>query len=65
MRNLKYALKTKSNPLKLTKKERKSLTAKMKSLSVRNAVNAMKNHLLHIQNQFVGQTKIKLNQMRY
>jgi hypothetical protein len=40
MRNLKFALKTKSNPLKLTNTERKSLTKKMKSLSGRNAVNS-------------------------
>ena len=39
IRNLKYALKTKSNPLKLTSKERKIMTAKIKSVSVRNAIN--------------------------
>jgi hypothetical protein len=32
-RNIKHALKTKSNPLKLTRKERKSLNLKLRSLS--------------------------------
>lgn len=40
IRNFKYALKTKSNPLKLTKTERKNLTMKIKSLSGKNAVNS-------------------------
>lgn len=40
IRNLKYAVKTKTNPLKLTKTERKNLTAKIKSLSGKNALNA-------------------------
>jgi hypothetical protein len=39
IRNLKYALKTKTNPLKLNKKQRKNLTEKIKSVSGRNAVN--------------------------
>lgn len=33
MRNFKYALKTKSNPLKLTASQRKTMTARIKSLS--------------------------------
>ena len=33
MRNLKYALKTKTNPLKLTKTQRKNITEKMKGVS--------------------------------
>lgn len=33
MRNLKYALKTKTNPLKLTKPQRKNITEKMKGVS--------------------------------
>lgn len=37
--NLKYALKTKTNPLGLTKQQRKTLTNKIKSVSGRNAVN--------------------------
>ena len=37
--NIRYALKTKSNPLKLDGEQRKSLTEKLKSVSSRNAVN--------------------------
>lgn len=33
MRNLKYALKTKTNPLGLNKKQRKNMTEKLQSLS--------------------------------
>jgi hypothetical protein len=33
VRNLKYSLKSKTNPLKLTKKEKKDLTYKLKNLS--------------------------------
>ena len=33
IRNLKYALKTKTNPLTLTKKQRKNMTEKMKRVS--------------------------------
>jgi hypothetical protein len=40
MRNLKYALKAKSNPLKLTKTEKKNLTKKINSLSGKNAINS-------------------------
>ena len=39
LRNIKYALKTKSNPLKLNSFQRKSLTKKMKSVSGKNSVN--------------------------
>ncbi len=39
IRNLKYALKTKTNPLKLTEKQRKTMTEKIKSVSKKNAVN--------------------------
>jgi hypothetical protein len=39
IRNLKYALKTKTNPLKLTASQRKTMTAKIKSVSGRNATN--------------------------
>jgi len=35
IRNFKYALKTKSNPLKLNTQQRKNLTKKIKSLSGR------------------------------
>jgi len=40
MRNFRNALKTKTNPLKLTKTERKNMTKRMKTLSGRNAVNS-------------------------
>jgi hypothetical protein len=39
IRNLKYALKTKSNPLGLNKQQRKSMTKKFKSVSKKNAIN--------------------------
>jgi len=39
VRNLKYALKTKTNPLGLTKQHRKNMTKKIKSISGRNAIN--------------------------
>ena len=38
IRNIKYALKTKTNPLGLNKQERKNITEKMKSVSSRNAI---------------------------
>ena len=41
IRNIKYALKTKTNPLGLNKQERKNITEKIKSVSGRNAI---KNH---------------------
>lgn len=37
IRHVRYALKTKTNPLRLTSTERKQLTAKVKSVSGRNA----------------------------
>ena len=37
--NLKYALKTKTNPLGLNKQQRKNLTNKIKSVSGRTAIN--------------------------
>jgi hypothetical protein len=37
LRNFRYALKTKTNPLKLTSGERKTMTQKIKEVSKRNA----------------------------
>jgi hypothetical protein len=39
IRNFKYALKTKTNPLKLNAKQRKMLTKKIKEVSKRNSIN--------------------------
>jgi hypothetical protein len=39
IRKLKYALKTKTNPLGLNKKQRKIMTEKLKSVSNKNAIN--------------------------
>ena len=39
MRNIKYALKTKTNPLKLTKQQRKNITEKIKNVSGKRAIN--------------------------
>jgi hypothetical protein len=39
VRNLKYALKTKTNPLKLNNQQRKIMTEKIKSISGKNAIN--------------------------
>ena len=39
IRNLKYALKTKTNPLGLNEKQRKNMSEKIKSVSRKNAVN--------------------------
>jgi len=39
IRNLKYALKTKTNPLGLTTQQRKNMTEKIKSVSSKNAIN--------------------------
>ena len=39
IRNFKYALKTKTNPLGLTTQQRKTMTEKIKSVSGRNAMN--------------------------
>ena len=38
VRNLKYALKTKTNPLRLDKRQRKTLTEKMKSVSGKDSI---------------------------
>ena len=43
MRNFKYALKTKSNPLNLTASQRKTMSARIKSLSVKNPKRTLKN----------------------
>jgi hypothetical protein len=42
IRNLKYALKTKTNPLGLNETQRKNMTKKIKSVSGKNAIN---NHI--------------------
>ena len=39
IRNFKYALNTKTNPLKLTSQERKNMTKKIKEMSGKNAIN--------------------------
>ena len=39
IRNFKYALKTKTNPLGLNKQQRKIMTEKIKSVSGRNSIN--------------------------
>jgi hypothetical protein len=39
IRSIRYALKTKTNPLNLSKKERKQLTEKIKNVSKKNAIN--------------------------
>jgi hypothetical protein len=39
IRNLKYALKTKTNPLGLSKQQRANMTKKIKTVSKKNAVN--------------------------
>jgi len=39
IRNLKYALKTKTNPLALNKAQRKIMTKKLKNVSGKNAIN--------------------------
>ena len=46
IRNFKYALKAKSNPLKLTTQQRKMMTKKLKSVSGRNAKNIKKGKTL-------------------
>jgi len=42
IRNIKYALKTKTNPLKLTTQQRKNITEKIKNVSGKQAIN---NHI--------------------
>ncbi len=48
IRNFRYALKTKTNPLKLTSSQRKSLTKRIKEVSGKNAIKehrkTLKNH---------------------
>ena len=44
MRNFKYALKTKSNPLKLTTSQRKTMSNRIKSLSVKNPKRTLKKY---------------------
>lgn len=39
IRNLKYSLKTKTNPLKLTTTQRRKMTEKLGSVSKKNAIN--------------------------
>ena len=39
IRNLKYALKTNTNPLGLTKSQRKTMAEKIRSVSKKNAIN--------------------------
>jgi hypothetical protein len=39
IRNIKYALKSKSNPLKLNAQQRKSMKEKIKSVSKKNVIN--------------------------
>ena len=39
IRNIKYALKTKTNPLGLGKQQRKNITEKIKNVSGKNAIN--------------------------
>jgi hypothetical protein len=51
IRNLKYALKTKTNPLALNKKQRKNMTEKIKSVSGKNAINQHSKTLKKYQNR--------------
>jgi len=44
IRNFKYALKTKTNPLKLTTSQRKTMNARIKSLSVKNPKRTIKKY---------------------
>jgi len=39
IRNFRYALKTKTNPLALTKKQRQNMTEKLKNVSGKNSIN--------------------------
>jgi len=66
IQNLKYALKTKTNPLHLTKKERTTMTKKIRNVSGRNAIQNHSKTLKRFQgrpspslpaNQFCGKTK--------
>jgi hypothetical protein len=51
IRNLKYALKTKTNPLGLTETQRKNMTEKIKSVSGKNAINNHSKTLKKYQNR--------------
>ena len=51
IRNLRYALKTKTNPLRLNETQRKNMTAKIKKVSKRNAVNNYKKTLKKYKNR--------------
>lgn len=51
IRNLKYSLKSKTNPLKLSKKQRKNMTEKIKSVSVKNAINQHRKTLKKYKNR--------------
>lgn len=44
IRNIKYALKTKTNPLALNKTQRKIITEKIKNVSGKNAINQHRKH---------------------
>ena len=51
IRNFKYALKTKTNPLGLNEKQRKTLTEKIKSVSGKNAINELSKTLKKYKNR--------------
>ena len=51
IRNIKYALKTQTNPLALNKKQRKNMTEKIKSVSGKNAINQHSKTLKKYQNR--------------
>ena len=51
IRNIRYALKTKTNPLNLNKQQRKNITEKIKSVSGKNAINKHRKTLKKYQNR--------------
>ena len=51
IRNIKYALKTKTNPLALNKTHRKMITEKIKNVSGKNAINQHSKTLKKYQNR--------------
>ena len=51
IRNLKYALKTKTNPLALTKTQRKNMSKKIESVTGKNHVNEHKKTLKKYKNR--------------
>ena len=51
IRNIKYALKTKTNPLALNKTQRKMITEKIKNVSGKNAINQHNKTLKKYQNR--------------